>query len=85
MEPNASSSNCCRLIVAPVAIPGTKLIELAALGIPAIATLPMNRPELIVINGALLRDWGLHLIDVNLTMGNLLEIVKDQTKSYLAR
>jgi hypothetical protein len=36
-----------------VAIPGTKLIELAALGIPSIATLPLNRPELIVINGVL--------------------------------
>lgn len=36
-----------------VAIPGTKLIELAALGIPSIATMPLNRPELIVINGIL--------------------------------
>jgi hypothetical protein len=36
-----------------VAIPGTKLIELAALGIPAISTMPMNRPELVVINGVL--------------------------------
>jgi lipid-A-disaccharide synthase len=36
-----------------VAIPGTKVIELAALGIPAIVTMPMNRPELVVINGVL--------------------------------
>jgi hypothetical protein len=36
-----------------VAIPGTKVIELAALGIPAIATMPLNRPELVVINGVL--------------------------------
>ncbi len=36
-----------------VAIPGTKMIELAALGIPAIATMPMNRPEFVVINGVL--------------------------------
>lgn len=36
-----------------VAIPGTKVIELAALGIPAVTTLPMNRPEMIVINGVL--------------------------------
>ncbi len=34
-----------------VAIPGTKVIELAVLGIPAITTMPMNRPELVVING----------------------------------
>lgn len=36
-----------------VAIPGTKVIELAALGIPAITVMPLNRPELIVINGVL--------------------------------
>jgi lipid A disaccharide synthetase len=36
-----------------IAIPGTKVIELAALGIPAVTVMPMNRPELIVINGVL--------------------------------
>ncbi|GAC1413706.1 MAG: hypothetical protein NVSMB64_23960 [Candidatus Velthaea sp.] len=36
-----------------IAIPGTKLIELAALGIPAVACVPLNAPELAVINGPL--------------------------------
>lgn len=36
-----------------VAIPGTKLIELAALGIPAVCLTPANTPELVVINGPL--------------------------------
>jgi lipid-A-disaccharide synthase len=36
-----------------VSIPGTKLIELAAIGVPAICCLPMNAPELAVINGPL--------------------------------
>ncbi len=36
-----------------ISIPGTKLIELAAIGIPAILCLPMNAPELAVINGPL--------------------------------
>jgi hypothetical protein len=36
-----------------VSIPGTKLIELAAIGTPAICCLPMNAPELAVINGPL--------------------------------
>jgi hypothetical protein len=36
-----------------VAIPGTKVIELAALGIPAVITMPFNAPELVVINGPL--------------------------------
>jgi len=32
-----------------------------------------------------LANWGLHLIDVNLSMGNLLDIVGQQTKSYLKK
>jgi lipid A disaccharide synthetase len=36
-----------------IAIPGTKIIELAALGVPALTVMPMNRPEKIVINGVL--------------------------------
>jgi hypothetical protein len=32
-----------------------------------------------------LPDWGLHLVDVNLTMGNLLDVVGDETRAYLAR
>ncbi len=30
-------------------------------------------------------NWGLHLVDVNLTMGNLLDIVGKQSKAYLAK
>jgi len=30
-------------------------------------------------------NWGLHLIDVNLAMGNLLDIVGQQTKAYSAK
>jgi Protein of unknown function (DUF3089) len=36
----------------------------------------------VVVNGQVLPDWGLHLIDVNLTMGNLLEIVHQEAKAY---
>ena len=32
-----------------------------------------------------LADWGLHLVDVNIAMGNLLDLVGQQTKAYLAR
>ncbi|HMJ82597.1 MAG TPA: DUF3089 domain-containing protein [Vicinamibacterales bacterium] len=32
-----------------------------------------------------LANWGLHLIDVNLVMGNLLDIVSQQTKVYQSR
>ncbi len=29
--------------------------------------------------------WGLHLVDVNLVMGNLLTLVEQQTKVYSRR
>ena len=32
-----------------------------------------------------LANWGLHLVDVNLAMGNLIDIVAQETKTYLAR
>ena len=35
--------------------------------------------------GKPLANWGLHLIDVNLVMGNLLNLVEQQTRAYLAR
>ncbi len=38
----------------------------------------------LVFHGIVLRDWGLHLIDVNLAMGNLVDIVRQESKAYLA-
>ncbi|MEK6300646.1 MAG: DUF3089 domain-containing protein [Acidobacteriota bacterium] len=37
----------------------------------------------IVVNGQVQADWGLHLIDVHLAIGNLIEIVGQQSKAYL--
>jgi pimeloyl-ACP methyl ester carboxylesterase len=39
----------------------------------------------VVILGNVQKDWGLHLIDANLTIGNLVDIVGSETKAYLAR
>jgi hypothetical protein len=41
-------------------------------------------PGDVVFGGQVLADWGLHLIDVNLAMGNLIDIVGQQSKAYLA-
>jgi hypothetical protein len=38
----------------------------------------------VVREGQVLPDWGLHLIDVNLGIGNLIDIVRDQAKAYRA-
>jgi hypothetical protein len=35
-------------------------------------------------NGQVLANWGLHLIDVNLAIGNLVDIVGRQAKAWLA-
>jgi len=36
----------------------------------------------VVVNGKVQPDWGLHLIDVNVAMGNLVDIVSQQSKAY---
>jgi hypothetical protein len=36
-------------------------------------------------NGQPNASWGLHLIDANLSMGNLVDIVKSQTKAFLTK
>ncbi|MDT7814047.1 MAG: hypothetical protein QOJ42_3963 [Acidobacteriaceae bacterium] len=38
----------------------------------------------VVVNGQVRPEWGLHLIDVNLAIGNLVDIVGQQSKAYLA-
>jgi hypothetical protein len=37
------------------------------------------------VGSQVLEDWGLHLIDANLNMGNLVAIVGDESKAYLAK
>ncbi|HEY4940775.1 MAG TPA: DUF3089 domain-containing protein [Rhizomicrobium sp.] len=39
----------------------------------------------VVIGGAVVPNWGLHLIDMNLFMGNFMDIVKSETKAYLKK
>jgi len=34
--------------------------------------------------GKVLPEWGLHLIDVNLSIGNLIDVVRDEAKAYRA-
>ena len=39
----------------------------------------------VVTNGMVSAGWGLHLIDMNLTMGNLIDQVKAKSAAHLAR
>jgi len=38
----------------------------------------------VVVNGTVLADWGLHLIDVQEALGNLVDIAHQETATYLA-
>jgi hypothetical protein len=42
-------------------------------------------PRVDDIVGDIAPNWGLHLVDMNMAMGNLLDIVGQQTKAYLAK
>ena len=46
---------------------------------------PNDVPGDIVVNGRIWDDWGLHLIDINLVAGNLMEIIRSQAVAYQAR
>jgi hypothetical protein len=39
----------------------------------------------VVANGVIAKDWGLHLIDANIAMGNLVEVVGQQGKAWVAK
>lgn len=45
---------------------------------------PADIPGDIVSNGRILDDWGLHLVDVNLAAGNLIDIVRQESAAYVA-
>jgi hypothetical protein len=39
----------------------------------------------VLAGGQVLGDWGLHLIDANIAMGNLVDVVGQQSRAYLAK
>jgi hypothetical protein len=41
--------------------------------------------DVMLPGGQVSADWGLHLIDANLAMGNLVDVVGAETRAYLAR
>ena len=39
----------------------------------------------VVVAGAVLEDWGLHLIDMNVAMGNLIALADAQSQAWLEK
>ena len=37
----------------------------------------------VVVGGSILKNWGLHLIDMNMSMGNLIDDVRSESGAYL--
>jgi hypothetical protein len=44
--------------------------------------LPAEVPGDVISNGQVLRIWGLHLVDANIAMGNLVQIVQQQARTH---
>ena len=42
-------------------------------------------PGDVVANGQVMKDWGLHLIDAHVAMGDLVDVVGQQSKAYLKK
>ncbi|GFE81419.1 lysophospholipase [Steroidobacter agaridevorans] len=42
-------------------------------------------PGDVVAGGNVMKDWGLHLIDAHVAMGNLVDVVEQQSKAYLKK
>ena len=59
-------------------------LEVTVLGNPADARTDDIVGD-VLRSGEVQADWGLHLIDVNLAMGNLIDIVRQQSKAYLSK
>ncbi len=59
-----------------ISIPGTKVIELAALGVPAIVCTPFNAPELVVIGGPLQYVGKLPLIGTTIKRAAVLSFAR---------
>jgi lipid A disaccharide synthetase len=59
-----------------VTIPGTKVIELAALGVPALVCTPLNAPELVVIGGPLQYIGKLPLIGAPLKRSAVMAVTR---------
>ncbi len=46
--------------------------------------LPADVPGDVALGGQVQRNWGLHLVDMNLAMGNLVQIVQQQSRARAA-
>ncbi|WP_334189946.1 DUF3089 domain-containing protein [Noviherbaspirillum sp.] len=50
---------------------------------PAYAAKNIDIPGDLVVSNRLLTDWGLHLVDVDIAQGNLIDLVYQQSQAYL--
>jgi hypothetical protein len=64
---------------------GFSYLEVHVNGIPADPRTDTIEGDVVGADGKVSEDWGLHLIDANLAMGNLVDIVGSESKAWLAK
>ncbi len=64
---------------------GFSYLEVHVAGNPADPRTDDIAGDVVLPGGKVSADWGLHLIDANLAMGNLVDIVGQESKAYLAK
>ena len=64
---------------------GFSYLEVHVAGNPADPRTDDIAGDVVAPGGKVSADWGLHLIDANLAMGNLVDIVGEESKAYLAK
>jgi hypothetical protein len=64
---------------------GFSYLEVHVNGAPGGSRTETIEGDVVLPGGKIAEDWGLHLIDANLAMGNLVSLVGDETKAYLTK
>jgi hypothetical protein len=64
---------------------GFSYLEVHVAGNPADARTDDIAGDVVGPGGKVSEDWGLHLIDANLAMGNLVDVVAAESKAWLAK
>jgi len=64
---------------------GFSYLEVHVNAVPADRRTDTIEGDVVGADGKIAEDWGLHLIDANLAMGNLVDIVGAESKAWLAR
>jgi hypothetical protein len=64
---------------------GFSYLEVHVNAVPADPRTDTIEGDVVGADGKISEDWGLHLIDANLVMGDLVDVVGAESKAWLAK